>query len=307
MDREEVLRVKEAFNLMNLHDNYEEMLNNAARAIYAYTVHNPGIKSLVVGMSGGIDSAVTAWIMHEAAPRAGVYTRGYCLPIISNHPDETKRGMDVGKAFLRQCDLVDLSEDFVHLVKALDKELYDAMWYSTTLKGDEGKQVKIRLGNMKARLRMMYLYDRAKKYDGIVMSTDNLTEYLLGFWTLHGDVGDFGPIQNLYKTEVYGIANWLINDSDRHTVPKTLRPTMDAMPTDGLGIGNGDLAQLLPDWKGTYIEGYREIDKELIRYQKDSPRSNRRLGTVAHRHIQTKFKRENPYSPSREELLEEWS
>ena len=53
-------------------------------------------------------------------------------------------------------------------------------------------------GNLQARCRMMYLYDIASRYKGLVMSTDNQTEYQLGFWTIHGDVGDFDPIQDLW-------------------------------------------------------------------------------------------------------------
>lgn len=49
----------------------------------------------------------------------------------------------------------------------------------------------------------------ASIHKGLVMSTDNQTEYQLGFWTIHGDVGDFDPIQDLWKTEVYGLANYL--------------------------------------------------------------------------------------------------
>jgi len=62
---------------------------------------------------------------------------------------------------------------------------------------------------MKARIRMILLYDLAGGNDGMVLSTDNYTEYLLGFWTLHGDVGDFGMIQSLWKTEVYDMVEWI--------------------------------------------------------------------------------------------------
>lgn len=58
-------------------------------------------------------------------------------------------------------------------------------------------------GNLQARCRMIHLYDLAGIHGGLVMSTDNQTEYQLGFWTIHGDVGDFDPIQDLWKTEVY--------------------------------------------------------------------------------------------------------
>lgn len=293
--------------MIKLHDNYEDMFKNASKALCNYISRNTNIKALIIGMSGGIDSAITACIMHEAALRHGVYCAGYCLPIITNRPVETNRGLEVGRTMLEECIEVDLSHDFIPLVKAIDSELYENMWYATVGNTPIHKDMRIRLGNLKARMRMMFLYDKARKHNGIVVSTDNLTEYLLGFWTLHGDVGDFGPIQNLYKTEVYGMADWLANQSDRYMMSQLLTPTIKAMPTDGLGVGNGDLDQLLPDWEGSWIGGYKEIDNELIRYQNDSPRSNRKLGTVAHRHIQTKYKRNNPSSPSRGELLEVWA
>ena len=90
---------------------------------------------------------------------------------------------------------------------------------------------KIRMGNIKARLRMIYLYNLASKSNGLVLSTDNFTEYMLGFWTLHGDVGDFGIIQKVLKgLELYDIARYL-------DVPQEI---IDAKPDDGLGIAGGD-------------------------------------------------------------------
>lgn len=62
------------------------------------------------------------------------------------------------------------------------------------------KRTPIADGNIQARLRMIYLYNLASIHKGLVMSTDNQTEYQLGFWTIHGDVGDFDPIQDLWKT-----------------------------------------------------------------------------------------------------------
>lgn len=56
---------------------------------------------------------------------------------------------------------------------------------------------------LEPRCRMMYLYDIASIRKGLVMSTDNQTEYQLGFWTIHGDVGDFDPIQDLWKSNLY--------------------------------------------------------------------------------------------------------
>ena len=93
------------------------------------------------------------------------------------------------------------------------------------------------------------------------MSTDNQTEYQLGFWTIHGDVGDFDPIQDLWKTEVYGLANYLrdrykskaleaLHNDYKETCDKyramsyALYSSCKLIPTDGLGISNSDLEQI---------------------------------------------------------------
>lgn len=105
-------------------------------------------------------------------------------------------------------------------------------------------------GNLQARCRMMYLYDIASRHKGLVMSTDNQTEYQLGFWTIHGDVGDFDPIQDLWKTEVYRLARWICDYytmmSDGEDVDKiqAIRESVALTPTDGLGISNSDLEQI---------------------------------------------------------------
>lgn len=108
------------------------------------------------------------------------------------------------------------------------------------------------------------------------MSTDNQTEYQLGFWTIHGDVGDFDPIQDLWKTEVYGLANYL-QDHYKSKALEALRndykETCDnykamscaiynsckLVPTDGLGISNSDLEQI-------GAKSYDEVDDILSRY-----------------------------------------
>jgi len=71
----------------------------------------------------------------------------------------------------------------------------------------------------------------ANKNNGFVASTDNFSELSAGFWTLHGDVGDVAPIQSLTKSwEVPALAEYL-------GIPQSI---VEAVPTDGLGIANGD-------------------------------------------------------------------
>ena len=151
---------------------------------------------------------------------------------------------------------------------------YDWYWVSD-LEELTGR-TPIANGNIQARCRMIHLYDIASIRKGLVMSTDNQTEYQLGFWTIHGDVGDFDPIQDLWKTEVYGLANYL-QDHYKSKALEALRndykETCDnykamscaiynsckLVPTDGLGISNSDLDQI-------GAKDYATVDDILSRF-----------------------------------------
>jgi NAD+ synthetase len=107
-------------------------------------------------------------------------------------------------------------------------------------------------GNIKARLRMLTLYDIASKTKGIVIDTDNLTEHYLGFFTINGDVGDFNPIGNLWKTEVYGLAEYMFNEVYKGS--KALKAAIDITPTDGNGVSGSDLDQIMPGYTYTDVD-----------------------------------------------------
>ncbi len=161
---------------------------------------------------------------------------------------------------------------------------------------DTSHLMKLRQGNVKARTRMVYLYDLAQKYQGLVLSTDNYTEYLLGFWTLHGDVGDYGMIQNLWKTEVYAMSQYIIdNELKTPERKKALQDCVDAVPTDGLGITSSDLEQL-------GAPSYNEVDKLLQEYIK-SPKNSDKENPVIRRHLNSAYKRNNPFNLSRESIV----
>jgi len=92
-------------------------------------------------------------------------------------------------------------------------------------------------------------------------TTDNTTEYLLGFWSLHGDVGDYGMIQGLWKTEVYDMSEWLVNNELIGNDAVALSSCINCQATDGLGISNTDLDQIMPGWKGSSRDGYKKVDE----------------------------------------------
>ena len=71
---------------------------------------------------------------------------------------------------------------------------------------------KIRIMDIRARNRMQYLYYLAHLHKGVVLDCGNHTESCLGFTSLHGDVGDYGIINGLWKTEIYELSNWIIDN-----------------------------------------------------------------------------------------------
>lgn len=174
-------------------------------------------------MSGGVDSALTAALLKHAGWRVV----GFTLPIEQN-PDETARGIEACHALGLEHMHLDLSAQYANVVAGLE-HLDDTLCVGDT------EALRTRRGNIRARLRMITLYDQAHRLSGLVASTDNFSELGAGFWTLHGDVGDLAPVQSLLKS-------WEIPWMARaYGVPES---SWRAKPTDGLGIGEGDEAQI---------------------------------------------------------------
>ena len=230
---------------------------------------NGNKQRVLLGMSGGVDSALAAAIF----AKAGFRVIGVTMPI-QQEPIETTRGIETCRALGIERSHIDLSDLYAQTVEALsllDNDLADT---------GNRRDVKIRRGNLRARLRMITLYNLASATGGLVASTDNLSELAAGFWTLHGDVGDFSPIQALTKSwEVPALAQL-------NGVPDS---TVRAFPTDGLGIDAGDEAQL----------GCSYLEWDLMVYALanglDIPSSEERVQSAVMRRMQaTWFKRRNP-------------
>ena len=141
------------------------------------------LDDVVIGMSGGVDSALTAALFKEA----GWTVHGVTLPIHQKQ-EETDRGQETIDALGLESHSFDLTEQFDSMAEFLQHT--DVSTY----------RAQQRQGNIRARLRMITLYTLAHELGGIVGSTDNFSELAAGFWTLHGDVGDVAPIQSLSKS-----------------------------------------------------------------------------------------------------------
>lgn len=289
--------------------DYKESIGNIRAELKTYIKDNH-IKSLVMGISGGIDSTLCALLARPVCDELNIPLIGRSLPAISNSEGENSRANQIGNLFCTDFRETEIQNLFRDLARLVSEENHDD---DVFLFGHR----EIPNGNIKARIRMIYLYDLANSNQGMVLSTDNYTEYLLGFWTLHGDVGDYGMIQNLWKTEVYEMTEWIQNHEFSPVSERGLaiKSCIDADATDGLGISNTDLDQIIPEWKGSSRDGYAEVDKKLQGFNillKDAAKTPRVIkamtelseSPVIKRYLRTEFKRKNPVNISRNRITE---
>jgi NAD+ synthetase len=189
---------------------------------------------------------------------------GRSLPTKHNKEGEKSAALMVGKAFCNDFKEVSI------------KYPYDA--YLDFLEGVDEDINPIADGNIQARLRMIYLYNLASVHRGLVMDTDNLTENNLGYFTIHGDVGDFNPIGGLWKTEVFALASYIRGyyhfEAQVHSNPKlieeasnkaiAIEESLKLKPTAGLGITDSDLDEI-------GANSYEQVDhilQEILAWKK---------------------------------------
>ena len=194
---------------MNRIEDYEVLRNRIVEWIRNYAESN-GIKSLVVGVSGGIDSAVTSTLAAET----GLMTYCIGMPLLQKEEQESLSDLHLdwlGDTYwdtkTEKFDLTDTFQVFERTMRSYGKD-------------------DLALANSRSRLRMVTLYQVAQTVGGIVVGTGNKVEdYGIGFYTKYGDGGvDIAPIADLYITEVWELGRHLgINER-----------IINAAPTDGL-------------------------------------------------------------------------
>ncbi len=267
--------------------NYKKAFDTMVCQTAKYLSDN-GLKTMILGLSGGLDSTVTAAICHEVVnqyPERQFKFIGVSLPCSSNSVEENDSASMAMKAFCNECWVENLQAQYL-LLKATCEQRYPS--------------TPISQGNIKARLRMIYLYNLASVTGGLVMDTDNLTEHNLGFWTIHGDVADYNPIGGLWKHEVYELCKYIFTEcypdanDPRH---KALQAAYDIMPTDGNGVAaGGDMAQIAP---GHTYEDVDDILNTYLLHGNDEQQMKRLVDAysaetverVLNRHRRSEFKR----------------
>ncbi len=214
---------------MNL--DYKEVSTVIKEFIKTY-IDNSNSKGVVLGLSGGVDSAVVAVLCRQIFSKKDVK----CIFL----PDNVTPKLDIDhqKIMVKKFDLDSKTVDITSLIEIYKKYCVE-------------KPKKMTLANMKARIRMILLYEYANNKNSIVCGTSNKSEILLGYFTKYGDGGvDITPIGDLYKTQVYELARFL-------KIPDEI---VSKPPTAGLIKGQTDKKELKLS--------YKTIDRILLGLEK---------------------------------------
>ena len=196
----------------------KQRIKHISKWIKSYATKNK-ISTLVVGISGGIDSSVVSALCAET----GLKTIVVQMPIRQNKKLDNRSSMQAGWLLERYKDTVThMSMDLTPVYSAFEKKV--GPFCST--EQEPNAQEQLAFANSRARLRMMTLYQIAQSHGGIVVGTGNRVEdFGVGFFTKYGDGGvDISPIGDCLKTQVWDLGR-------EFGLPQEI---IDAAPTDGL-------------------------------------------------------------------------
>ena len=227
--------------------DYKKFVKNSRKWLSQYIQDNH-LQSLVIGISGGIDSTVSCAIAYPVCYDLGIPLIGRSLPTTTNMPDENNAARLVGEAFCTDFKEVNISAECQKLIYELEL--------------NEGDMSRLQEGNIKARVRMIYLRHIAALHKGVVLDNDNFTEWNLGFWTVGGDSPmdiNLG-LHYLWKTEIYELAKYLLlcyDDGVDEEKFQAIRASMNLIPTDGNGVSSSDCEQF-------GLDNYEQVDDVLI-------------------------------------------
>lgn len=179
-------------------------------------VDKNGFPGVVLGLSGGIDSALVAAIAVDALGPARVHA--IMLPSKYTSDDSLQDAADCAKALGIRYDKISIEPTVAGLTWSL-KDLF------------AGSNADITEENMQSRVRGTILMAVSNKYGGMVVTTGNKSEMSVGYATLYGDMnGGYNPIKDLYKTEVYDLTRWRNANVPAHGPEAALGPSGVVVP-----------------------------------------------------------------------------
>ena len=205
-------------------------------------IQRAGFRSGILGLSGGVDSALTAYLAAEALGTENLLC--VLMPYKTSNPQSGTDAAQVAEALGIRTELIDVSPMVdAHLERV-------------------GAGMRVRGGNIMARERMIVLYDLSSRENGLVIGTGNKTETLLGYGTLFGDMAcALNPLGDLYKTQVWQLAGAV-------GVPRRI---IEKQPSADLWEGQSDEEEL--------GFSYAEVDR-LLFCMVDERRSSEELAAM---------------------------
>jgi NAD+ synthase len=203
-------------------------------------VTNAGFSKAVIGLSGGVDSAVVAYLATEALGKENVLS--VLMPYKTSSPESAADAKQVVEQLGIRHETVEITPIADPLISA------------------DGSMDNVRRGNIMARSRMIVLYDRSAREKALVIGTSNKTEIMLGYGTQYGDTAcALNPVGDLYKTQIWQLAEAL-------GVPKKI---IEKKPTADLWQGQTDEQELgfsykLVDQLLYFMVDERRTEEELV-------------------------------------------
>lgn len=227
-----------------------------------------GLSRAVIGLSGGVDSAVTAFLCARALGARNVYA--IRMPYATSSPASLADAQLVVDALGIECRTIEITA-------AVDGYLQ--------FEPDADAR---RRGNVMARTRMVVLFDQSAKLDALPIGTGNKTERLLGYFTWHADdTPPLNPLGDLFKTQVWELARYL--GVPAALIDKAPSADLEADQTDegdlGITYARADavLAQLLLGYADAQLveRGFSPEEVRLVRRRVDGTHWKRHLPTTA--------------------------
>ncbi len=204
--------------------DYKKEIQNIEKFLQDYLAKSK-MKGYILGVSGGIDSALSLALAQSAIGKENVY--GVLMPYKESHPDSTADG-------IKLCEALGVAYEIQDISPFVDQ------WFG------DSEVSTLRKGNWMARIRMNILFDLSAKMSKLVLGTSNYSEWMTGYFTQFGDSAcALEPIGKLYKTEVWEMSrHFNIPLSIIEKIP-TADLWQDQSDEQELGINYPDLDAIL--------------------------------------------------------------
>ena len=177
-------------NILPLPNLNTELAVKILTEIIYDAVHKTGLKKVVLGLSGGIDSALSYVLAVKALGNNNV------IPVIMPYQTSAISSLEHAQLISKKFQTTPIIQDISKMANAYFNDEIDIS--------------NIRKGNIMARLRMIILYDLSSKHNALVLGTSNKTEILLGYTTLWGDMASaINPIGDLYKNQIRLLSSYI--------------------------------------------------------------------------------------------------